>query len=122
MKEWFEYELIESIYFERDLSKLCRNEQEEDEVKRFVALNRKKGDGIGRTGLKKIRIPLRGKGTRGGGRIIYYFTEEEDSYIFYLFIYSKANQEDLTPREEKLLENALRVFISERNEGKRRNK
>ena len=114
MKDWFEFELIESKYFERDLSKLCSTQDDEDEIKRLVAVNREKGDGIGRTGLKKIRVPLHGKGTRGGGRVIYYYTDEEDSYIFYLFIYSKSKKEDLTNHEEQLLEKALKVFIAER--------
>lgn len=106
-RDWFEYEFIEFKIFERELKKLCSSEDEEAEVKNYVALHRHRGDGIGKSGMKKIRVPLRGRGTRGGGRVIYYFTDENGAFILFMMIYSKAGQEDLSHEEEALLTKAL---------------
>lgn len=55
-------------------------------------------------GLRKARIeqPLRGKGKRGGCRIIYLYIPEV-SRIDLLAIYSKDKQENLTEKQRKAL-------------------
>lgn len=55
-------------------------------------------------GLRKIRHtgPRRGKGKRGGLRIIYLFIPEQD-WIFLLDIYGKDEKDDLTREEKKVL-------------------
>lgn len=45
---------------------------------------------------------LRGKGKRGGLRVIY-FWDSAVSVVYLLFLYSKSRQEDLTPDQSKLL-------------------
>ena len=45
-KEWFEYEFIELKSFQRQIKKLCTNDEEESKIKNCVASNRYKGDGI----------------------------------------------------------------------------
>lgn len=49
----------------------------------------------GSGGLRKIRIPLSGRGKRGGGRVIYYFLDRLDR-IYLLFFFPKNEQADLT--------------------------
>lgn len=56
----------------------------------------------GSGGLRKLRWMLRGKGKRGGLRVIYYW-ESADGGIYLLFLYAKNRQEDLTPDQLKLL-------------------
>ena len=55
-------------------------------------------------GLRKVRYrdPRRGKGKRGGLRIIYLFLPEQD-WIFLLDIYGKDEKDDLTGKEKKVL-------------------
>jgi len=55
-------------------------------------------------GLRKIRYadPGRGKGKRGGLRIIYLFIPEQD-WIFLLDIYGKDEKDDLAGGEKKVL-------------------
>ncbi len=55
-------------------------------------------------GLRKIRYidPRRGKGKRGGLRIIYLFVPEQD-WIFLLDLYGKNEKDDLSRKEKKVL-------------------
>lgn len=55
-------------------------------------------------GLRKVRYidTRRGKGKRGGLRIIYLFIPEQD-WIFLLDIYGKDEKDDLTGEEKKVL-------------------
>jgi|SRR5215217_1231672 len=56
----------------------------------------------GSGGLRKLRWALRGKGKRGGLRVIYYW-DPADGVIYLLFLYPKNQQEDLTPSQLRLL-------------------
>ena len=51
---------------------------------------------------RKIRIPAKGRGKRGGGRIIYYFFVST-SRIALLLAYPKNAQGDLTAAQKKIL-------------------
>ena len=55
-------------------------------------------------GLRKIRVadPKRGKGKRGGARLIYLHVAEAD-VIYLMDIYGKDEQEDLTADQKKIL-------------------
>jgi hypothetical protein len=53
-------------------------------------------------GLRKIRWQLPGKGKRGGVRVIYYWCSPEVQ-IYMLLAYGKSDQEDITPKQLKLL-------------------
>ena len=58
----------------------------------------------GTGGLRKLRWgqARRGKGKRGGIRVIYYWYAR-GSLIYMLLAYSKGQQDDLTSREKRLL-------------------
>lgn len=56
----------------------------------------------GTGGLRKVRWSGRGKGKRGGARIIYYWAKSEEE-ILMLFIYGKDEQDDLTPEQRRQL-------------------
>jgi len=53
-------------------------------------------------GLRKIRWSMGERGKRGGVRVIYYWVVAQDQ-ILMLFIYPKNDQDDLTPRQLKIL-------------------
>ncbi len=60
----------------------------------------------GSGGLRKLRWGFRGKGKRGGCRVIYYWDKQETVYM--LFVYPKSKQEDLTPAQVKVLARLVR--------------
>ena len=60
----------------------------------------------GGSGLRKLRVPLPGRGKRGGARVIYYwYASRETCYLIHA--YSKNRQSGLTPRQLKLLTRAM---------------
>lgn len=56
----------------------------------------------GGSGLRKLRWALSGRGKRGGARVIYYRLVE-DSHLYLIYAYAKAEQEDLTPEQINVL-------------------
>jgi hypothetical protein len=59
-------------------------------------------------GLRKLRWSLKGRGKRGGARVIYYWMRGQ-SIIYLVFAYAKNKQEDLTPDQLRL----LRQFVED---------
>ena len=64
----------------------------------------------GSGGLRKIRWNLPGTGKRGALRVIYYLCPSDT--IFMLFAYRKAEQEDLTPDQLKILRRMVKELLS----------
>lgn len=78
---------------------------DEDYRKLQAALiaNPELGDLIrGTGGLRKARWSAKGRGKRGGVRVIYYWITRRDQVLM-LVIYPKSARDDLTPDERRLL-------------------
>jgi hypothetical protein len=61
------------------------------------------GDVIpGSGGLRKMRIPLQGRGKRGGGRVIYWYYNAGYPAIL-MWAFAKNEASDLTPTQKKSL-------------------
>lgn len=75
------------------------------------------GDVIkGAGGLRKVRCgdEKRGKGKRGGLRVIYFWKDADDQ--FWLFtVYNKDEADDLTADQRKMLKGRLEAQIKARN-------
>lgn len=75
------------------------------------------GDVIeGTGGLRKVRHadPRRGKGKRGGLRVIYYWWEQGSQ--FWLFtLYDKDEMGDLSPQERKALKERVKLELAARS-------
>lgn len=56
----------------------------------------------GTGGLRKMRVPLQGRGKRGGGRVIYWFYSEGYPAVL-LMVYAKNAASDLTAEQRKRL-------------------
>ena len=95
---WF----VETPVFSSQLQGLL-SDDEYRALQLALALRPEQGALIpGTGGLRKLRWALRGKGKRGGLRVIYYWDPSED-VIYLLFLYPKNEQEDLTPDQLKRL-------------------
>ena len=97
-------EFRETAIFTREITSLL----EDDEYSRLqgvLVIQPDAGDVIkGTSGLRKLRWtqPGRGKGKRGGIRIIYYWYTE-GSLIYMLLAYSKGERDDLTTSQKRVL-------------------
>lgn len=91
----------------------------EEEYRLFqdrVAVDPTQGDVIpGTSGFRKMRWadPRRGKGRRGGLRIVYYFFPAQHQ-LWLMTIYSKKEALDLTPSEKKALKAAIDAELRSR--------
>lgn len=71
-------------------------EDERESVKTYLAANPKAGVVVpGMGGLRKLRWAGRGKGKRGGVRVIYYF-HDRSMPIFLIAAYAKSEKADIS--------------------------
>ena len=79
------------------------------ELEKALLKNPHIGDVIQDTGgARKMRIQLEGRGSLGGGRVIYVDIFEKEQ-LYLLFAYPKNMQDDLTPDQKK----AVRKLVEE---------
>lgn len=78
--------------------------------------NPKAGDVIqGTGGLRKIRVPLENTGKRGGGRVLYIDLELKET-IYFINVYTKNEQDDLTEEEKKAFKAIIQILKEASNE------
>ena len=81
--------------FSNDVIRLL-SDSEYAALQKALALDPEKGEIIRHTGgARKIRVALRGRGKRGGGRVVYYYQVAE--VVHFLIIYAKNEQDGLSP-------------------------
>ncbi|MGO9024088.1 MAG: type II toxin-antitoxin system RelE/ParE family toxin [Beijerinckiaceae bacterium] len=87
-------------------------EDERAAVVDMVAQDPQAGDLMpGTGGLRKLRVPLPGRGKRGGGRLITFF-HDAGMPVFLIALYAKNVQSDLDPQQRraaKVLTDAVRA-------------
>ena len=100
------YGFIETSWFTKRISKLLSDEEYNKLQWRLIEFP-DAGDVIkGSGGIRKIRQSAKGKGTRGGARVIYYFAAENQE-IFMLDIYAKNEKKDLNIEQIRELKNLV---------------
>lgn len=89
------YTIVETPQFVRQVDDIWTDD-ERLKFFEFLAQNPLKGDVIPNAkGLRKIRYSAKGRGKRGGVRVIYY-NMLDDGVIVAVAIYPKSEREDLT--------------------------
>ncbi len=102
--------VIESHVFTKQVLRLLTDE-EYSQLQLVLIMRPETGPVIpGSGGLRKIRWQARGRGKRGGVRVIYYWAASHER-ILLLYMYAKTEQEDLTPDQLK----ALRLLVEVEN-------
>jgi len=92
------------------------NDQEYRTLQLALLENPEMGDLMpGTGGFRKVRWqdPKRGKGKRGGLRVIYYYLTA-DNQVWFFTLYDKNEAIDLTSDEKKLLKQAIQKELSAR--------
>jgi hypothetical protein len=98
------------------------SDEEYRALQRILAQNPEMGDVMpGTGGFRKLRWadPHRGKGRRGGLRIIYYHFSS-DHQIWLMTLYGKDEADDLTAAEKKALRSAIAAELKAREVQRRR--
>ena len=111
---------MKAIFVELPAFAKYRSEYLNDEgfrdLQNFLMANPETGDVIeGTGGLRKLRQPdsRRGKGKRGGLRVIYYWWDGKRQ--FWLFtLYDKDEMDDLSAKEKKALKDMLKRELEAR--------
>ena len=101
-------EFVEATAFTRSYSKYLTDD-DYHELQNWLAAEPELGDVMpGTGGFRKIRWrdPQRGKGRRGGLRVIYFYFADEHQ-IWLMTLYGKDEASDLTPKEKQTLKAAL---------------
>jgi hypothetical protein len=65
----------------------------------------------GSGGIRKARWAAKGKGKRGGARVIYFWRVSE-SQILMIDIYTKGEKEDVSTQEIELFQQLVKDFVS----------
>jgi len=102
---------VELPAFERHRSQYMSDENFSD-FQQELLLNPKAGEVIqGTSGLRKVRFQdaSRGRGKRGGLRVIYYWWLKESEFLLFT-VYGKGEIGDLTPEQRKKLAELLKQF------------
>lgn len=86
---------LETPVFKRRIRELV-DDEDYRRLQVLLLLNPEAGDLIaGSGGLRKIRMGVRGRGKRGGARVIYYWYDSR-SQIYMLLVYAKNERDDLS--------------------------
>ena len=98
--------IIETPVFTRRVLDILSDDEYRD-LQSFIAANPASGDIIpASNGLRKLRRSIKGKGKRGGSRIIYYWAKSKDTVLM-LFLFKKNEQSNLTPDQLKRLKTTI---------------
>jgi mRNA-degrading endonuclease RelE of RelBE toxin-antitoxin system len=94
------------------------SEDEHDDLILYIAQHPEAGDLMPATGgLRKLRWAAKGKGKRGGSRVIYYYHNIEFP-VFLMAIFAKNIQIDLSARQRAALNRQLQALRADWKEKK----
>ena len=90
------------------------SEKDREAVVEVVAASPEIGDLIpGTGGLPKVRIPLAGRGKRGGARVVHYYYDATLP-IYLLLVYAKNERDDLSSAQKVVLQRLVRTIVARR--------
>ena len=99
------YRFIFTNWFDRNLKSLRKHNPSlrGDSASFLQIIDAEAHSIIPRTGgARKARMSAKGRGKRGGYRVVYYFVLENTVWL--LTIYDKVQKENLSPEEEKIIQ------------------
>lgn len=104
------FSFVETSRFAREVQRILTDDEYTKLQWRLIEFPNA-GDIItGSGGIRKIRFSAKGKGTRGGARVIYYFAVNREK-IFMLDIYPKNEKTDLDTAQLKELGDLVKEWL-----------
>ena len=98
-----DFTFVHTPEFDESLEDIPRSDDELAALQADLVANPGAGDVIkGSGGARKVRVAAKGRGKRGGARVIYFFISKSMT-VYLLLAYSKSEKDDLTPAEVKIL-------------------
>lgn len=102
--------VLETQTFDTAAKAAGLTESERHQLHVFLSQNPEAGDLIvGTGGARKLRIPMKGKGKSGGGRVVTYYAGD-DVPVFLLDLYSKGEKINLSQKERNQLKELLTII------------
>jgi hypothetical protein len=106
------FTFIEHPTFTKQIKELL-SDVEYASFQKDLAASPESGDVVpGLGGLRKVRMAAKGKGKRGGARVVYLLIPAPE-VIFFFYAYTKGNIEDLSPEQKKRLKAAVETIKKE---------
>ncbi len=103
--------IIETSIFTRQVRDLL-SEDEYRELQMTLVSRPHSGTVIkGSGGLRKVRWAVKGRGKRGGVRVIYYWAVAQNRLLM-LLMYSKSERDNLTPDRLRILKKTVKKEFS----------
>lgn len=104
--------VAETPLFTRQADKLFSEEEKRDLID-YLAENPLAGDEIpGTGGVRKVRFGTRGRGKRGGARVVYFYGGQRVP-IYALLAYSKSDKTDLSTGERRAVAVLVKAIKSQ---------
>ena len=106
--------VVETPSFIRSAEKAGMSASERELAISLVAANPDAGDMIsGGGGIRKLRVPMRGKGKSGGYRVLTYFMQTDEP-VFLLWVLAKSKQANLSDAQTAQLRLIAKEIRGER--------
>lgn len=103
--------VVETPWFLRDAASRL-TEPERSDLVAFLAANPEAGDLMAETGgIRKLRWGVRGRGKRGGVRVIYYY-HNESLPLFLLNVFAKNEKTNLSRAERNELKHLVPRLVA----------
>ena len=110
--------VVETPFYLRKAAGLLDDEEREHLIV-FIGSSPEAGDVVPESGgVRKIRWAAKGKGKRGGVRVIYYF-HNETIPLFLLTVYAKNQKANLTKAERNELKQLVPLLVKTYGRGRR---
>lgn len=104
--------VAETPLFTRQANKLFSEEERRDLID-YLAENPLAGDEIpGTGGVRKVRFGARGRGKRGGARVVYFYGGQRVP-IYALLAYSKSDKTDLSTGDRRAVAVLVKAIKSQ---------
>lgn len=108
--------VVETPAFIRSADKAGMTVVEREWAVSLVAVNPAAGDIIkGSGGVRKLRVPMRGKGKSGGYRVLTYFMNADEP-VFLLWVIAKSKQANLSDAQTAQLRQLAKEIRGERQD------